>query len=122
LICLRRGETSQRVAKQPEAGLAGLRTILSIDPDLTAVKSATASIGYPRKGRGRRCSIYDFERGTGHRINPAGEGVWRALQPVIAAVKEATRSHAHPAIRRSDQLSGSRSLPSGSNIGAVRQR
>jgi hypothetical protein len=46
-----RGNRPRRV-KQPEPGLAGLRTILSIYPDPAVMQCAAASSGYPGKVAG----------------------------------------------------------------------
>jgi hypothetical protein len=46
-----RGTRLRRV-KQPEPGLAGLRTILSIYPDPAVMECAAASSGYPGKVAG----------------------------------------------------------------------
>jgi len=99
LTCLRRGAAGPRGEKQPELGLAGLRTILSIHPDRAVMKSATASSGYPGRGTGDGAIFTIAAWARVIEINLAG----RTLRRAITTCPDRASG---PTIPPGDQLSG----------------
>jgi hypothetical protein len=95
-----------RSAKQPEPGLSGLRTILSIRPDPAVLESATASSGCPGRVAGDGAMFTIPEGARVIELTLPGELSGGRLQRVLDRSSGMPADSAHLTIRPGDQLSG----------------
>ena len=119
---LKTGGNWPRSAKQPEPGLSGLRTILSIHPDLAVMQSATASPGYPGNVAGDGAMFTIAEGARVIKLTLPGELSGGRLQRVLDRASGMPADSAHLTIRPDDQLLGDCRSSREVAFGAVRQR